>query len=47
MRSNLPVTHNEFVVPDGVNPVSTTDLQSHITYCNPPLWGSAGTTVAS
>ena len=42
MRSNLPVTHNEFVVPDGVNLVSTTDLQSHITYCNPAFVAVSG-----
>jgi aerotaxis receptor len=35
MRSNLPVTHNEFVIPDRVTLVSTTDLTSRITYCNP------------
>lgn len=34
MRSNLPVTQNEYIIPDGVTIVSTTDLQSHITYCN-------------
>ncbi|MFN3493881.1 MAG: methyl-accepting chemotaxis protein [Hydrogenophaga sp.] len=42
MRSNLPVTQNEFVVPDGVTLVSTTDLQSHITYCNPAFVAVSG-----
>jgi aerotaxis receptor len=42
MRSNLPVTQNEFVIPDGVNLVSTTDLQSHITYCNPAFVAVSG-----
>jgi len=35
MRTNLPVTQQEFVMPDGVTLVSTTDLSSRITYCNP------------
>ena len=42
MRNNLPVTLNEFVIPDGVNLVSTTDLQSHITYCNPAFVAVSG-----
>ncbi|WP_127807151.1 PAS domain-containing methyl-accepting chemotaxis protein [Hydrogenophaga sp. NH-16] len=42
MRSNLPVTQNEFVIPDGVTLVSTTDLQSHITYCNPAFIAVSG-----
>src|SRR3990167_995230 len=42
MRTNLPVTHNEFVVPDGVTLVSTTDLQSRITYCNPNFVAVSG-----
>ena len=42
MRTNLPVTHNEFVIPDGVTLVSTTDLQSHITYCNPAFIAVSG-----
>ena len=42
MRTNLPVTQNEFIVPDGVTLVSTTDLQSHITYCNPAFIAVSG-----
>ena len=35
MRNNGPVTQQEYVLPAGTTLVSTTDLQSHITYCNP------------
>ncbi len=35
MRQNLPITQNEYIFPDGMTLVSTTDLQSRITYCNP------------
>jgi len=35
MRNNGPVTQREHVLPPGTTLVSTTDLQSHITYCNP------------
>ena len=42
MRHNLPVTHNEFVIPEGVTLVSTTDLQSRITYCNPAFVAVSG-----
>lgn len=42
MRTNLPVTHQEFVIPDGVTLVSTTDLNSHITYCNPAFVAVSG-----
>ncbi len=35
MRMNLPVTQQEYVYPEGMTLVSTTDLQSRITYCNP------------
>jgi aerotaxis receptor len=34
MRSNLPVTRQEYELPDGETLVSTTDLKSRITYCN-------------
>ena len=34
MKLNLPVTTTEYVLADGQTLVSTTDLQSHITYCN-------------
>ena len=42
MRTNLPVTHQEFVIPDGSTLVSTTDLQSRITYCNPNFVAVSG-----
>jgi len=42
MRQNLPVTHTEFQFPDGVTLVSTTDLKSHITYCNPAFIAVSG-----
>jgi aerotaxis receptor len=35
MRQNLPVTQREFPLPEGETLVSTTDLDSRITYCNP------------
>ena len=35
MRQNGPVTQQEVVMPVGTTLVSTTDLQSHILYCNP------------
>ena len=35
MHNNGPVTHQEFVLQAGNPLVSTTDLQSRITYCNP------------
>ncbi|HOB95726.1 MAG TPA: PAS domain-containing protein [Aquabacterium sp.] len=35
MRQNGPVTQREHVLPPGTTLVSTTDLQSRITYCNP------------
>ena len=44
MRTNLPVTQQEFVVPDGATLVSTTDLTSRITYCNPSFVAVSGYT---
>ena len=35
MRTNLPVSQREYRFADGVTIVSTTDLDSRITYCNP------------
>jgi aerotaxis receptor len=35
MRQNLPVTQHEHPMADGETLVSTTDLDSRITYCNP------------
>ena len=34
MRNNLPVSQNEYVLPDGDILVSTTDLTGRITHCN-------------
>jgi aerotaxis receptor len=34
MKTNLPVTGAEYELAEGQTLVSTTDLQSHITYCN-------------
>lgn len=42
MRQNLPVTNTEFQFPDGMTLVSTTDLKSHITYCNPAFIAVSG-----
>jgi aerotaxis receptor len=42
MRTNLPVSQQEFVIPDGVTLVSTTDLTSRITYCNPNFVSVSG-----
>ncbi len=42
MRLNLPVTQQEFVIPDGVTLVSVTDLTSRITYCNPAFVAVSG-----
>ena len=35
MRNNGPITQQEYMVPEGATLVSTTDLKSRITYCNP------------
>ena len=35
MRTNLPVTQQEFAFPEGETLVSVTDLKGRITYCNP------------
>ncbi len=35
MRLNMPVTQQEYLYPEGASLVSTTDLDSRITYCNP------------
>jgi aerotaxis receptor len=34
MRNNQPVTQREYGIPDGVTLMSTTDVESHITYAN-------------
>ncbi|MEN9891072.1 MAG: hypothetical protein RLY78_1367 [Pseudomonadota bacterium] len=45
MRHNGPVTQREYLLPEGTTLVSTTDLQSHITYCNPDFVRVSGYTV--
>jgi aerotaxis receptor len=42
MRSTGPVTQQEFVIDDGATLVSTTDLKSRITYCNPAFIAVSG-----
>jgi aerotaxis receptor len=42
MRNNGPVTQNEYVLPEGGTLVSTTDLDSRITYCNPSFIEASG-----
>jgi aerotaxis receptor len=42
MRHNGPVTQQEHLLPAGMTLVSTTDLQSHITYCNPAFVEASG-----
>lgn len=44
MRNNGPVTQHEYVLPDGATLVSTTDLQSFITYVNPAFIAASGFT---
>ncbi len=44
MRLNLPITQQEFAVPDACTLVSTTDLQGRITYCNPAFIEVSGYT---
>ncbi len=44
MRLNLPVSQQEFVYPEGMTLVSTTDLESRITYCNPAFIEVSGYT---
>ncbi|MBI5257210.1 MAG: PAS domain-containing protein [Burkholderiales bacterium] len=34
MRANLPVSQREYPIDDGMTLMSTTDIHSHITYCN-------------
>ncbi|RZL31100.1 MAG: PAS domain S-box protein, partial [Rubrivivax sp.] len=42
MRDNGPVTQQEYVLRADSPLVSTTDLQSHITYCNPAFVEASG-----
>ncbi len=42
MRSNLPVTQNEYILPDDATLMSVTDTQSHITYANAAFVQASG-----
>ena len=42
MRKNLPVTQQEYVLPEGTSLVSKTDLKGRITYCNPAFVETSG-----
>ena len=42
MRSNLPVTQQEFVMPEGMTIVSCTDLKGRITYVNADFLTASG-----
>lgn len=44
MRTNLPITQREYAFPAGQAPVSTTDLQGRILYCNPAFIEVSGYT---
>ncbi len=44
MRNNGPITQREYTLSPGTTLVSTTDLQSHITYCNPAFIEVSGFT---
>lgn len=44
MRKNYPVSSSEYIVPDNEMLVSTTDLKSRITYCNPAFIRVSGYT---
>jgi aerotaxis receptor len=44
MRTNLPVSQREYEFPEGETLVSTTDLDSYITYCNPTFVKVSGYT---
>jgi methyl-accepting chemotaxis protein len=42
MRTNLPVTSQEWVLPDGMTIVSKTDMKGRITYVNPDFIEASG-----
>jgi aerotaxis receptor len=44
MRNNGPVSQREYLLPEGSTLVSSTDLQSHIRYCNPAFIEVSGYT---
>lgn len=47
MRTNLPVTQNEYFLTEGTTLMSTTDTQSHITYANSAFIAASGYDEAS
>ena len=42
VRKTGPISQREFVLDDGATLVSTTDLKSRITYCNPAFVAVSG-----
>ena len=42
MRTNLPITQQEYLLPDGMTIVSRTDLKGRITYVNPDFLVASG-----
>jgi len=42
MRINLPVSHQEYIMPPEQMLVSTTDIKGRITYCNPAFIAASG-----
>jgi methyl-accepting chemotaxis protein len=42
MRQNLPVTGNEYLLKDGIQIVSATDMKGIITFCNPDFIEASG-----
>ena len=42
MRQNLPVTGNEYLLRDGIQIVSATDVKGIITFCNPDFIEASG-----
>ncbi|MCA0187943.1 MAG: PAS domain-containing protein, partial [Proteobacteria bacterium] len=44
MRQNLPITQNEYPIPDGSAIISHTDLKGHITFCNEEFVVASGFT---
>lgn len=46
MRTNLPITNQEYLLRDGMNIVSRTDLKGRITYINDDFIEASGFTEA-
>ena len=42
MRKNLPITQQEYLLPEGMTIVSCTDLKGRITYVNPDFLTASG-----